>query len=108
MEYNLKNMSDLSAPISYQRALTQDQFKKLRQGVSGMANGRWAVKYDDNRLGIYRSWTGQQIFRLEIIPEEKRYMLSHVWVCRDKNIYDYDDEQTDILLLDSIIDELVS
>ena len=84
-----------------------DAYKKFQYGHHAREmEDKWNIYFEDNVVHFHRSWTGNEIFRLSLIPmremhvgpnqvlqDYKHYMVSSFEVEQDAELYKETDEQ---------------
>jgi len=102
---NSKPLPTQRAPLSFERAFTEEEYELIRHGViPEVMEDRWFIFLEANVLYIHRSWTGFCIYQLSIKKDSEQYRVVETLVNRDPSQYPATDDQYDAKLLNSLID----
>ena len=83
------------------KQFNKEEMENLKRGhIPDEMEDRWFCYFEDNKLYIYRSWSGICIY----IVEFGRFNKHKVTVNRDENQYAYTDIDEDIEQLNSLLD----
>lgn len=99
---DVKRISSLNTQIDINIELTKDEYDLLLMYKDVyFINDRWTLEYSDGVLYFYRYMAGECIFEVDLISNK----ISHFRACRDRNIYDYDNDEIDILYVKELIED---
>ena len=80
------------------------QFEKLRQGlIPNQMEDKWFIFYENDWLYFHRSWTGFGLYKARLIKEQNGYLIKEIWVERNQEKYENEDDQTDVENITSLI-----
>lgn len=99
-----KGVSDKNTIIQINRILTPPELSALEKFTNPhIVSERWAVQCLDKKLRFYRYMAGECIYEMDIEDGQ----IVNAKVCRDRNIYDYDNDEIDILYLKELINDAI-
>jgi hypothetical protein len=82
---------------------TKDEYETLMQGYNSKAmEEKWNIIPEDNCLHFCRSWTGDEIYRTEILHEKcehGEYKIRTFYIERDRVSYEYIDYSMFVILI---------
>jgi len=90
-------------------SFTEEQYINLKKGINPKAmEDKWFVFFKDDCLHFLRSWTGEEMYRAEIIKEENggaegKYSIKEFYVESDEKLYKDGDNKIDLDVLFQII-----
>ena len=106
--WKTKPMPGVSAPLAVERVYSAAEVERLREGlVPEEMEDRWFIVWRDDGLDLHRSWTGYQIFRVELEPALFGHRIARAWVSRDPEQHGSIDDTGDARLLRWLLDALV-
>jgi hypothetical protein len=89
--------------------LSEDQYIKIKEGLIPEAmEDKWFIYFENDWLYFHRSWTGNGIFKVEIIKEkgdveDREYKIKEFYVERNKEIYNNENDEYDLDVLLQLI-----
>ncbi|HNL83946.1 MAG TPA: ADP-ribosylglycohydrolase family protein [Chitinophagales bacterium] len=89
---NLINISPILKPfrIEIDMLFTDYQFRILKYGMKSMdMDDKWDIQFENNWLRFYRSWTGHEIYKAQLIPLGDKYCIKEISVETDFNRYKF-------------------
>ena len=105
---NSKPLPPQRAPLSFERAFTEEEYDLIRQGViPKVMEDRWFIFLEEDVLYIHRSWTGFCIYQVSLKKDGEQYRVVEVLVNRDSSQYPATDDQFNAKLLNSLIDHFL-
>jgi len=81
---------------------SEEQYHKLQNGlIPEQMEDKWFIYFDDNWIYFHRSWTGNGIYRTQIIKEkgdqeDRVYKIKDFYVERNSEIYQCDNDLKDL------------
>jgi len=103
----LVNIFEIAPDITM--SFTEEQYIKLQKGITPKAmEDKWFVFFKDGWLHFLRSWTGEEMYRAEIIKEEDggkggKYSITEFYVESDEKLYKDGDNKIDLDIIFQII-----
>jgi hypothetical protein len=78
-------MPSARGEVPFDRELTRDQFERLSQGLIPQGqDDRWFVWVDDTPVvHVHRSWSGHEIYEVELEPADDGYRVKAAWANRE-------------------------
>jgi hypothetical protein len=100
-------MSAQREPLELSRHFSPEESERLRQGhVPESQDDRWFVYVDDDDVvHVHRSWTGQEIYAVELQPSGDGYDVAAAWVNRDPE-QNPTAPELDAVLLPALLEQL--
>ena len=89
--------------------LSQEQYIELQKGlIPDAMEDKWFIYFENDCLFFHRSWTGNGIFRAEIIKEkgdieDREYKIKEFYVERNKELYKNENDEYDLDVLLQLI-----
>ena len=105
---NIKPLSQQRAPLTLERAFTEEEYEQVRHGViPKVMEDRWFIFLEEDVLYIHRSWTGFCIYQVSFKKDGEQYRVVEAFVNRDPNEYPATDDHYDARLLNFLIDHFL-
>lgn len=77
-DYHFKN--DLK-PITFKKNYSEDDSKIMRNGfLAPSMDDKWDLIYNNDELGVYRSWTGIGLFKLNFETQGRKLNVIEAYV----------------------------
>lgn len=96
------------ALISFQRQFTQEEYEVIRYGLIPEAmEDKWFIFLEEDVLYFHRSWTGYCIYQLTLRKDGANYTVAEALTSRDVSQYSATNDEYDVRLLTSLIDNLL-
>jgi hypothetical protein len=71
-------------PIEYQRSFNDEEMHKIRWGtVPAQQEDKWFAFMDGEALYIFRSWTGQLVWKVDFAPSPENGVVRTAWQSED-------------------------
>ncbi|OJU76543.1 MAG: hypothetical protein BGO09_16620 [Bacteroidetes bacterium 47-18] len=95
--------------IMIEMEFSEQQFLKLRKGfIPLQMEDKWFIYYDNEWLYFHRSWTGKGIYKTQINQKPGNcYFINSVWVERDKDNYENEDDNFDIDIFKFLVNKIL-
>ena len=108
-DWKIKNMPAEIKVLDYQRTFSASEFERIRCGlIPGAMEDKWFIYYGNDQLNIHRSWTGHQIYQINLRQaEDGSCAVVQTVANRKKEEYNHQGDDYDILLLDYLIDRFL-
>lgn len=101
-------MPDLRELFSFERKFSKEEFEKISLGLLPKEmEDKWFIFEENKNIYFHRSWTGFCIYQIQLDEIEDQYAIIQVFVNRDKNQYQNEDNKHDKELLNYLIDNLL-
>lgn len=101
-DWEISPMPDKNAAFTIERRFTDEEIENLKAGhIPQEMEDKWFAYFEDNKLYIHRSWSGNCIYIVEFNMKTKsifRFKANkhHVIVNRDENQYTNTDIEEDL------------
>jgi hypothetical protein len=106
--YPHKPLPEQRAPLDIDRTLDEPEYRALIQGVIPRSQeDKWFAFEVDDWFSLCLSWTGHCIFRVRLEEIDDGWRISEAWANRDPEQYDSDDDDTDAMVLDRLLDGII-
>ena len=108
-DWKTKPMPGETEQMQFHRIYTQEEFQRLSTGlIPGAMEDKWFIYCENHQLNIHRSWTGYHIYSVTFQPnEDGTCAVSRAIVNRNKEEYNYSDNNYDVSFLHYLIDRLL-
>jgi hypothetical protein len=108
-DWKTEQMPNELAILDFQRIFSPQEFERIRLGlIPREMEDKWFIYCDHVILNIHRSWTGYHIFKIFIkLQEDDTYTITQAIVNRNKEQYNQQNNEYDILLLNYLVDRLL-
>ncbi|MDX2245610.1 MAG: hypothetical protein SF052_02460 [Bacteroidia bacterium] len=102
-------MPESRAELSLKKSFTPEEFNRLKNGlIPREMEDKWFIFFEDNYLYFHRSWTGFEIFRIELAPQsDGSATIRQGWVNRDKTQYSGEDPAEELRTVTFLLDKLI-
>ena len=102
-------MPDKVGILDFQKVYSSEEFDRIKLGLSPKEmEDKWFIYYENHSLNIHRSWTGYHIYQITIqSQEDNTYKVIQTLVNRNKDQYNQQNDEYDVLLIDYLIDRLL-
>jgi hypothetical protein len=103
-------------PMPNERAELKVEKRYVAKHLSRIKNGfipqqmedKWFIFFENNFLHFHRSWTGVEIFQVELTENADRSAaIKHCWVNRDLLQYNFQSDEYDSQLVCCLIDSFL-
>ena len=104
----LHKLPEERAELNYDRTFREEEFNVLSKGlVAEDMDSKWNAVMHESILYLYRSWTGNCIYSVELLKTDEGYRTKETLVNRNQEQYKSEDNAYDALLLDFFISNLI-
>jgi hypothetical protein len=105
--WRTKPMPEQREQLDVVRHFGADEYERLAQGlVPASQDDRWFVYVDDDHVvHVHRSWSGDCIYEVELVPSAGGYDIARAWANRDPEQTNTDPRH-DKVLLSGLLDQL--
>jgi hypothetical protein len=94
--------------LTFRKEFSQEDYHRIILGlIPKVMEDKWFIYFDEGWLHFHRSWTGFCIYQCEFAKEGNKYVLVDAWANRDKEQYTGTDDQQDMALILSLIENLL-
>ncbi|MBW4487330.1 MAG: hypothetical protein KME12_06020 [Trichocoleus desertorum ATA4-8-CV12] len=108
-DWEIQPIPSKLASISVEKFYSQDEFNKLIAGViPEVMEEKWFVFYESPWLYLYRSWTGDFVFKVRFEVVAGGVAIAEALVNRDPNQYTETDHKQDIAILITSLDSCIT
>lgn len=102
-------MPESRAELKIERRYTAVEYSQMKNGlVPHEMEDKWFIFLENNVLYFHRSWTGNEIYRMEFVQQaDDSVVVKHCLVNRDSEQYRFDTDDNDIQIVCFLIDRLL-
>ncbi|MBS1605479.1 MAG: ADP-ribosylglycohydrolase family protein [Bacteroidetes bacterium] len=95
--------------LDFQKVYSSEEFDRIKLGlIPKEMEDKWFIYYDNHSLHIHRSWTGYHIYQITLQSQkDNTYKVIQTLVNRNKDQYNQQNDEYDVLLIDYLIDRLL-
>lgn len=110
-DWEINSMPEKNTVFEIERHFTDEEIENLKFGhIPQEMEDRWFSYFEDNKLYIHRSWSGNCIYIVEFHFKRKSmfdFKINHhnVIVNRDEDQYSNNDIREDINLVNELLDD---
>ena len=103
----LVNLYEIAPDLKLE--FSEEQYQQLQKGlIPEQMEDKWYIYFEDNWLYFHRSWTGNGVYRTQIIKEQgdqedRIYKIKEFYVERNTEIYSCDDDIKDLDIMLQLI-----
>lgn len=106
--WEIQSMPNENMKLDYKRAFTKQEFDKISIGhLPREMEDKWFIFMENNSLYFHRSWTGVCIYIVTFQNDGDKNTTVETIVNRDKEQYAETDDESDINLLNDLIDYIL-
>jgi hypothetical protein len=99
------DMPDEKEHIELKRTFSIEEYASLCMGnIPKEMEDKWFIYLAENKLYFHRSWTGFCIYVVSLERVDKGYVISDVYVNRNKSQYKSDNKNEDVRILINLIE----
>ncbi|HEY9747230.1 MAG TPA: hypothetical protein V6C63_00910 [Allocoleopsis sp.] len=108
-DWKIQPIPSKLASISVEKFYSQHEFDQLSAGViPEVMEDKWFVFYESPWLYLYRSWTGDFVFKVRFEPVTGGVAIAEVLVNRDPHQYSETEREHDIAMLKTLLDSCIN
>ena len=108
-DWKTEKMPDEVGILDFQKVYSPEEFDRIKLGlIPKEMEDKWFIYFENQSLNIHRSWTGYHIYQITIqSQEDNTYKIIQTLVNRNKDQYNQQNYEYDVLLIDYLIDRLL-
>jgi hypothetical protein len=96
------------ATLDIKRKFTEEEMIKIKRGIIPQSNDdKWFIFYEEGTLYFYRCWSGFCIYWMKFENKGDGYHVIDARVNRDRQQYESSSDETDLKVLNMLIDILL-
>lgn len=100
-------MSDQRTRLAVELHYNLAEMAFIRRGfIPDVMEDKWFVLFENQMLYCFRSWTGYEIYRAQLLASQGDYLVREIVACRDRDLYRNTDDNYDISQFQFLIDLL--
>jgi hypothetical protein len=102
--WETRPMPGKTAQLPYACVFSLEEYEKISVGlIPQQMEDKWFIFLEDEWLYLHRSWTGNCIYKVQLLQKEDKYIVTSVLVNRDPEQYGETDINYDAALLNFLI-----
>ncbi|MEZ4775431.1 MAG: hypothetical protein R3D00_19760 [Bacteroidia bacterium] len=103
-------MPEARAELQFEKKFQPWEVTRLKNGlIPHEMEDKWFIFFEDNYLYFHRSWTGIEIFRIELaMAADGSATVKQCWVNRDKDQYNSHNEESELHTIRLLFEQLLT